>query len=411
MQKILLVLISCLILSACGGVSGVSGGGNSPIPPTASQATLPFTPDPVPAGSDTNGAVMNLTDGLLAIPSIATGSSGGYLEIALSSDVIAALNAAISADRPLTINTTQSGQVTIAVKNVDGSSSLYLISPNTQSRKSLSAVSSSAESFTLVADKPSTTNTMPVRLGGFLNEPINAIVYGYNANNKPGLAVVFPNNNALQAQTVYKTLNACSGVSSTLSSTNSQGVDYIGVGTSGASASNVCVASLSNGNIAVTNLSAQAPASKYTSTPVKSFGYPTTLNTGNALVGYWFSQNQIYKVIGSYVNGVPTGSGFLNVTSAQTQVTNAGRTRVTFTNVPAANIIYSTFVDNSGNVWVGTNGGTVFVLRNGYTQWTSVSLGTGVIGGNVTVTNNGTNSGATAVSTAVSGGTAVYNVQ
>lgn len=405
-------IVASLLVGCGGGSCGSCGGGSNPPPaPIVKPAEPPFTPDPVPTGSDTNGAVLNIASGLIAIPSVASGSSGGYLEIAMPADVTSALGTAINSGLPLVINTTQSGQVTVAIKNNDGSSSLYLLSPATKSTQSSlqAATNYVAESFTLVADKINTTITLPVQLTSYLSQPINAILYGYNASGKPGLAVVFPNNNVLQAPSVYRTLNECLGVSNTISATISQGIDYIGVGTTGASTSNVCVASLTNNTITVTNLAVQAPTSKYpsTSTPVKAFGFPALLNQGNNLVGYWYSGNQIYKVLGSYINGTPTGNGFLNVTSGQPQVTQSGQTRVTFTNVPNSNIIYSTYVDNVGNVWVGTNIGSVYVLRvGGYTQWSEVTLGTGVVGGSVTMVTNGTNNGATAVV-----GSNVYDVR
>lgn len=411
LQKILFVSVLTSLLVACGGGGGCGGcsGDNPPPAPIVNPATPPFTPDIVPSGSDTNGAVLNISSGLIAIPSVASGSFGGYLEIAMPTDVTAALGSAINSGLPLVINSTSSGQVTIAVRNNDGSSSLYLLSPATKSSQSslLAATNYVAESFTLVADKINTTNTLPVKLVSYLSQPINAIVYGYNAGGNSGVAVVLPNSNSLQEPSVYKTLNECSGVSNTIATTISQGVDYIGVGTTGASTSNVCVASLANKTITVTNLATQAPTSKYpsTSTPVKAFGFPSLLNQGNSLVGYWYSGNQIYKVLGSYVNGTPTGTGFLNVTSGQPQVTQSGQTKVTFTNVPSSNIINSTYVDNVGNVWVGTTNGSVYVLRVSYTQWSGVSLGSGVVG-SVTMTNNGTNNGATAVV-----GSSVYDVR
>lgn len=399
-------LLASLLVACSSGSSG--GSSSNPPAPVVQPATPPFQADKLPEGSDTNGAVLNLASSLIAVPSVASGSSSGYLEITLPADVVSALKSAISSNLPVVINTTQSEKVTITINNSDNSSTVYLLYPVTKSEQSSlqAATNYVAESFTIVADKASTTNLLPVQLTSYTSQPVDAIVYGYNAGGKPGVAVVLPNNNVSQASSAYKTLNECSGVSKVISATVSGGVDYLGVGTDGASTSNVCVASLSNNTITVTNLAVQAPASKYTGTPVKAFGFPTVVNDLNPLVGYWYSGDQIYKVIGKYVNGTPTGTGFLNITSGQPQVTQSGQTNVTFTNVPAAGVIASTYVDNYGNVWVGTNIGSVYVLRLGYTQWSQVSLGTSVIGGSVTMVSNGTNNGATAIA-----GSNVYNVR
>lgn len=398
-------LLASLLVACSSGSSG--GSSSNPPAPVVQPATPPFQADKLPEGSDTNGAVLNLADGLIAVPSVASGSSSGYLEITLPADVVSALDSAISLQLPVVINTTQSEKVTITINNSDKSSTVYLLYSPTKSEQSSLQVATNyvAESFTIVADKASTTNLLPVQDTSDTSQPVNELVYGYNAGGKPGVAVLLPNNNVSGSLAVYKTLNECSGVSKVISATVSGGVDYLGVGTDGASTSNVCVVSLSD-EVTVTNLATQAPASKYTGTPVKAFGFPTVVNDLNHLVGYWYSGNQIYKVIGKYVNGTPTGTGFLNITSGQPQVTQSGQTNVTFTNVPAAGVIASTYVDNYGNVWVGTNIGSVYVLRLGYTQWSQVSLGTGVIGGSVTMVSNGTNNGATAIA-----GDNVYNVR
>lgn len=398
-------LLASLLVACSSGSSG--GSSSNPPAPVVQPATPPFPADTLPPDSDTNGAVLNLASSLIAVPSVASGSSSGYLEITLPADVVSALSSAISSKLPVVINTTQSEKVTITINNSDKSSTVYLLHPPTKSEQSSLQVATNyvAESFTIVADKASTTNLLPVQDTSDTSQPVNELVYGYDAGGKPGVAVLLPNNNVSASLAVYKTLNECSGVSKVISATVSGGVDYLGVGTDGASTSNVCVVSLSD-EVTVTNLATQAPASKYTGTPVKAFGFPSLLNQGNSLVGYWYSGNQIYKVLGSYVNGTPTGTGFLNVTSGQPQVTQSGQTKVTFTNVPSSNIINSTYVDNVGNVWVGTNIGSVYVLRLGYTQWSQVSLGTGVIGGSVTMVSNGTNNGATAIA-----GNNVYNVR
>jgi hypothetical protein len=159
--------------------------------------------------------------------------------------------------------------------------------------------------------------------------------------------------------------------------------------------------SLSGTNGKFTNLSSQAPAGKYTAGNVNSFGLPSTLNTSTNLLGYWNvgtvgSAVNLYRITGTYVNGTPTGNGFLNTTLAGAQTTTNGTTQVTFTGFPTNSSIYTSYVDNTGNLWVGTTNGKVYVLRVGATQWTNTTIpGTSVT--NVTVSSNGTASGATAV--------------
>ncbi len=389
MKKIVINLLALGLIGAsivaCNGGGSSSPANTAPPAPAASPIAPPAGFD-IPSGSP-SGAAFNLSSGEIALP-----GASGYNVISTPSDVTAALAAAGIAN----VNVTSSGgNILLSMPGaVSGTTLTYVLTPLTQAAaRQAQATATSAESFTYstsdvktnVISVPATSIT-PAGLG-----------FGYSVNGDTGAAIISPN--STQQAPVYTSLNNCSGATGTPSAiiaTYTNGVAYVGLGTS---TGTVCV--LSGANLAFTNLSTQAPAAKYTAGNVNGFGYPASLNTVSTIVGYWNvgtvgTSVNIYRVTGTYVNGAPTGNGFLNTTVGGQQTTTNGTTVVTFTGFPTNSSIYSSYTDSVGNVWVGTNAGAVYVLRTGATQWTSAAL-TGATGA-VSVQTNGATSGATATS-------------
>lgn len=388
MKKIVINLLALGLIgasiAACNGGGGSSSPANTaPAAPAASPVTPPAGFD-LPAGSS-SGAAFNLSSGEIALP-----GASGYNTISLPSDVTAALAGAGVANVAVT---SSGGDILLSMPGaVSGTTLTYVLTPLTQAAaRQAQATATSAESFTYPTSDVK-TNLISVPATSITPA---GLAFGFNANGDTGAAIIAPNSNP-QAP-VYTSLNNCAGASGTpsaISATSTNGVAYVALGTS---TGTVCV--LSGSNLAFTNLSTQAPVSKYTPGNVNGFGFPASLNTGNTLVGYWNvgtvgTNVNIYRVTGTYVNGAPTGNGFLNTTMAGQQTTTNGTTVVTFTGFPTNSSIYSSYTDSVGNVWVGTNTGAVYVLRTGATQWTNVTL-TGATGA-VSVQTNGASSGATA---------------
>lgn len=387
MKKIVINLLALGLIgasiAACNGGGSSSPANTAPAVPSASPVTPPAGFD-LPAGSS-SGAAFNLSAGEIALP-----GASGYNVISLPSDVTAALATAGVANVAVT---SSGGNILLSMPgSAPGSTLTYVLTPVVQGTlRQTQATATSAESFTYpTADVK--TNVISVPSTSITPA---GLAFGYSLNGDTGAAIIAPNSNP-QAP-VYTSLNNCAGASGTpsaISATSTNGVAYVGIGTSTGS---VCV--LSGAGLTFTNLSAQAPAGKYTAGNVNGFGFPSSLNTGSSLVGYWNvgtigTNVNIYRVTGTYVNGSPTGNGFLNTTMAGKQTTTNGTTVVTFTGFPTNSSIYSSYTDNAGNVWVGTNAGAVYVLRVGATQWTNLAL-TGATGA-VSVQTNGTNSGTTA---------------
>lgn len=391
MKKILVNLLALSILTtgvvACGS-GGSSGGNSNPPPAPVVDPIAPPAGFDVPPGS-ASGAAFNLGSGELALP-----SASGYTTIAMPTDLTTAITQAGGAGS-VTV-TTSGGNIVLSMPStIAGETLTYVLTPLAQATqsKTLQAIATSAESF----NYPTNAVTTPViSVAATVLTPAG-LAFGYSLLGDTGVAIIAPNPNP--PTPVYKSLTSCSsatGTPSAISAVSTQGVVYLGLGTSSGS---VCV--LSGANFSFTNLSTQAPAGKYTAGNVNSFGFPASLNTSTTLVGYWNvgtigTAVNLYRVTGTYVNGTPTGNGFLNTTQAGQQTTTNGTTKVTFTNFPTNASIYSSYTDSVGNLWVGTNVGAVYVLRVGATQWTNVAL-TGATGV-VTVETNGTASGITATS-------------
>lgn len=398
MKKILvnllaLGLVGGAVVACSSGSSSNSTPASGPAAPSATAVTPPngFT---IPAGS-ASGAAFNLSANQLAVP-----GASGYTTFAMPAD----LTAAISGAGTSAVTVTSSGS-NIVVSLPSGANTLtYVLTPVAQSSQSQSlqaTVATTAESYTY-GSAVAQTNLIAV-------ESATKYPHGLVFGSADSLVVIPPNSSGFESASFP--INGCAGVSghaSTISASTVNTVSYISVGTS---AGSVCV--FSGSTATWTNLSSQAPttnANAYTPGYVNNFGFPSTLNTGSTLVGYWnvgTGTTNIYRVTGYYKNGTPTGNGFLNTTSGTAQTTTNGTTQVTFTNVPSTSAIYSSYVDAAGNVWVGTTNGSVYVLRTGATAWTNTAL-TGATGA-VTVQTNGGTSGATATSL-IGGATQSFSV-
>lgn len=382
MKKILvnllaLGLVGGAVVACSSGSSSNSTPASGPAAPSATAVTPPngFT---IPAGS-ASGAAFNLSANQLAVP-----GASGYTTLAMP----AALSLAIQNAGTAAATVTASGS-NIVVSVPSGANTLtYVLTPVAQSSQSqsLQAVATTAESYTY---ESTVAKTNLIAVASAPQYP-HGLVFG----SADSLVVLAPNPGA---ESVSFPISGCTGVSGTISTISAAVVNTVGYVSVGTSAGSVCVFSGSTGMW--TNLSSQAPTGKYTPGYVNNFGFPSTLNTGATLVGYWnvgTGTTNIYRVTGYYNNGTPTGNGFLNTTSGAAQTTTNGTTQVTFTNVPSTSAISSSYVDAAGNVWVGTTNGSVYVLRTGATAWTNTAL-TGATGA-VTVQTNGGTSGATATS-------------
>lgn len=381
------ILVNLLALGLVGGAvvacSSGSSSNSTPASGPAAPSTTAVTPPngfTIPAGS-ASGAAFNLSANQLAVP-----GASGYTTLAMP----AALSLAIQNAGTAAATVTASGS-NIVVSVPSGANTLtYVLTPVAQSSQSqsLQAVATTAESYTYESTV-ATTNLISIESSGTSVYP-HGLVFGTSES----LVVLAPNPGA---ESVSFPISGCTGVSGTISTISAAVVNTVGYVSVGTSAGSVCVFSGSTGMW--TNLSSQAPTGKYTPGYVNNFGFPSTLNTGATLVGYWnvgTGTTNIYRVTGYYNNGTPTGNGFLNTTSGAAQTTTNGTTQVTFTNVPSTSAISSSYVDAAGNVWVGTTNGSVYVLRTGATAWTNTAL-TGATGA-VTVQTNGGTSGATATS-------------
>lgn len=399
MKKILINLLALGLVGgavvACSSGSSSSSPANGPAAPSAAQLTPPDGSD---LSGGTSGAAINLSQNQIALP-----GSSAYVSYAMDASVTAAIDAAGVSN---TVVATSGNNILVSVPSGDGLNTItYVLTPVAASgqSQSLQATSTSFESYTYESTAVTTNLLSTESSDASATHFPHGLVFG-TANK---LVVLAPNPGAESVSFAISDCSGATGSSSAVYATKTQGTPYLSLGTS---AGSVCVVSGADGT--VTNLSAQAPTDKYTAGNVNSFGFPATLNTGNSLVGYWNvgtvgSAVNVYRITGSYVNGQPTGSGFLNTTSPNPQTTTNGTTQVTFTNVPSTSMINSSYVDASGNVWVGTTNGSVYVLRTGATAWTNTAL-SGQSGA-VTVKYNGSTSGAAAVA-ANAGGSVSFSL-
>ncbi|HCY38412.1 MAG TPA: hypothetical protein DHV02_00985 [Neisseriales bacterium] len=380
MKKIVINLLAIGLIGAsivaCSSGSSSQGPGG-PAAPVASTISPP-NGFKIPTDS-TSGAAFNLAGDQIAVP-----GASGYTVLAIPTDVVNAIIAA--GGTGATKLTASGGNILISMPLTADETLTYVLTPLAQATqsKALQAVATSAESF----NYPTNAVTPVISVGATSLTPAG-LAFGYSLLGDTGVAIIAPNPSSARKYTSLTTCSGASGIPSAISATLTQGVSYIALGTQ---AGSVCV--LSGATAQFTNLSAQAPAGKYTAGNVNSFGFPASLNTGNTLVGYWTVSSGIYRVTGTYVNGTPTGNGFLNTTLADPQETTNGTTKVTFTGFPSPSAISSSYTDSVGNLWVGTNTGAIYVLRTGATQWTTLQL-TGATG-TVTVQYNGATSGTTA---------------
>lgn len=407
------ILVNLLALGLVGGaVVACSSGSSSNSTPASGPAAPSVTPATPPAGyavpvNSTSGVAFNIVNPnpTIAVPTNNSSAASGYTIYSIPQSLATAILAAGGESN--TVVTKSNGNVVVTLPNTTPAVTYVLTASNAPASTALNAaVATTAESYSYESGLP-TTNLIAVESSGtsafpaglFFGTAESIVVQGPNSTGGLRFSLPISNCNANLADKA-----------SAIAATKAQNVVYLSVGTeSGA----VCV--FNGANATWTNLSSQAPttnANAYTPGNVNYLGFPLAYNNSiyPNLTGYWNvgtgSNTNIYRVTGSYVNSTPTGSGFLNITSGAAQTTSNGTTQVTFTNVPSNSMIYSSFVDGNGNVWVGTTNGQVYVLRTGATAWTNSTLAGAT--GNVTVAGNGTNQGV--VATAFVGGAVMSSV-
>lgn len=373
------------VMVACG--SGSTGGNSNPVP-----SVNPITPTggaAVPPGS-TTGVAVNATAGLVQVP-----GSSGYTSIQLNTEQTASLAAMIlnnGGESQLTFAPQANGTVAVYPTIAGQGESVLIITPNPTSVQD-KALTSTATVTTITLTESSVVE-LQATSATILGVTYTGVQYT-NGNN----VIINAKVNGVESSLMLPRAQCPNGKISVVSSYNTHGTDYIGYGTE---SGQVCV--YAGNNLSESNLSNRAPTTggnAYTATRLTALGYPTQVNTGSNIVGYWTNASGVYKVYGQYVsNSSVVAQGFLNTTTTASQNENGSSSPVAFTNVPAAASITSTYTDPNGNLWAVSNG-KVYVLRNGNTAWTF----TAPTAAPTKVQSNGTNQGATVITA----GSNVYN--
>lgn len=386
MKNVNKVLLSSLIISLAAAVVGCNSGSSSSsgnAAPNVNTLTVP-TGFSASATVGTSPVLFNVESGQVALPSAA-----GYQVVQLPADVAAALSP--TAYQTATITGASDGSVMISLPTVT-----YQIIPSTTT--SSKAIASTAESYEITL---ANTTSNVVAFGGSTAASIPAgVVYGGTDGN---LYV----NTGTGASTTVNYMTAC-GVSAgdtieniTPATYNSS--SYYAIGTASGV---VCVLSGATGTW--TNMSSQAPttgANAYNpGNGIANLGF---YGSGNSLLGFWTAANSggntVYQVNGTFNNGTFTGNAFWNISTNGNQSNNSGNQTITVSGAPST--ITSTTTDTNGNLWAGSTGGKVYVLRTGSTSWSYTQLANQT--GNTTVYQT-TGTGA---SVTVAGSTTVYSAQ
>jgi len=386
MKNVNKVLLSSLIISLAAAVVGCNSGSSSSsgnAAPNVNTLTVP-TGFSASATVGTSPVLFNVESGQVALPSAA-----GYQVVQLPANVAAALSP--TAYQTATITGASDGSVMISLPTVT-----YQIIPSTTT--SSKAIASTAESYAITL---STTTSNVVAFGGSTATSIPAgVVYGGTDGN---LYV----NTGTGASTTVDYMTAC-GVSSgdtieniTPATYNSS--SYYAIGTASGV---VCVLSGATGTW--TNMSNQAPttgANAYNpGNGIANLGF---YGSGNSLLGFWTAANSggntVYQVNGTFNNGTFTPNAFWNISTNGNQSNNSGSQTINVSGAPST--ITSTTTDTNGNLWAGSTGGKVYVLRTGSTSWSYTQLANQT--GNTTVYQT-TGTGA---SVTVAGSTTVYSAQ
>ncbi len=386
MKNVNKVLLSSLIISLAAVVVGCNSGSSSSsgnASPNVNTLTVP-TGFSASATVGTSPVLFNVESGQVALPSAA-----GYQVVQLPADVAAALSP--TAYQTATITGASDGSVMISLPTVT-----YQIIPSTTT--SSKAIASTAESYAITL---STTTSNVVAFSGSTAASIPAgVVYGGTDGN---LYV----NTGTGASTVVPYMSSC-GVSAGDTITNItpatyNSSSYYAIGTASGV---VCV--LSGGTGTWTNMSSQAPttgANAYNpGNGIANLGF---YGSGNSLLGFWTAANSggntVYQVNGTFNNGTFTGNAFWNISTNGNQSNNSGSQTISVSGAPSN--ITSTTTDTNGNLWAGSTGGKVYVLRTGSTAWSYTQLANQT--GNTTVYQT-TGTGA---SVTVAGSTTVYSAQ
>lgn len=391
-------LLVSLALVATGSVMVACGSGSTGSSAPAAPAVTPLE---LPAGfvtpaASTSGIGYNVTDAQIAIP-----AKGTYNIIQLTVEQAVQVAEALNAGG--VISQQANGEIVIAApasatNPTTQAESVVILAPQTTQAstqsKALQAIRVIGYNVSIPPGR--TTQVRAIIMEGLSSSDfgifgtLNGIV-GVNFKDKTGIDIPATN-------------TSCPGIPSTIAvGVKNNNAGYISWGTSGEQGK-VCVADVNT--LTVTNLTAEAPAADsanhngYQGGVVNYLGFASTQGTGQ-ISGFWNVNNQIYKVFGNSANSGVTAAGFLNTTSGVANQKSGGTAKqtVTFSGFPTANTIYSTYVDQANNVWVGTNNAKVYVLRNGATQWTekTPTQFANATSGNVTVSPQAnSDSGATA---------------
>lgn len=383
MKNVNKVLLSSLIISLAAVVVGCNSGSSSSSGNAAPNVNTLAVPTGFSASATvgTSPVLFNVESGQVALPSAA-----GYQVVQLPADVAAALSP--TAYQTATITGASDGSVMISLPTVT-----YQIIPSTTA-SSKAAIASTAESYAItLAD----TTSNVVAFGGATGIPAG-VVYGESDGNlyiNTGESV----NTIPYADSCFVS-NGDAVQTITPATYNSS--SYYAIGTANGV---VCV--LSGSTATWTNMSSQAPttgANAYTPGYIANLGF---YGSGNSLLGFWTVANNggnvVYQVNGTFNNGTFTGNAFWNISTNGNQSNNSGSQTINVSGAPST--ITSTTTDTNGNLWAGSTGGKVYVLRTGSTSWSYTQLANQT--GSTTVYQT-TGTGA---SVTVAGSTTVYSAQ
>ncbi|RTK97590.1 MAG: hypothetical protein EKK64_01120 [Neisseriaceae bacterium] len=430
MKQFKKLAISTLVfgLISVGMISCGSGGASNNEPTVIEQEIK------LPAGFDytrgDDGVAINKNYSQIAVP-----INGSYQTLQLTESQITQLNNIITSAGGIdkTAFTLSNNTLVVApIKAESGDTVMVLAQDkNAQSKNELSSQDKSLTGFysaiswnVKLIESPSTPFYVVSYFDffGAFTDPIVSLMYGYHNDSDNSNGIVYSKQiwgwGGRGQEDHLIPVTQCTGEPSYVSRSNDIKLShpeykfYMGYGTK-ASKNNVCVVSVVWADSleknytyveGITNLAGEAPtgdkANAYNGGAISQLSFPSNLNTmsGNGnLVGYWTAANTMYKIFGSFNNGNPVGSGFLNIMSQAPQKQNGQSNTVKFYNTPQPNKIHSTYVDNSGNIWIGTNNAMIYYLVNGKTSWNSIYAIANVPNAQVNMFTNLTDSGATAM--------------
>lgn len=380
MKNVNKVLLSSLIISLAAVVVGCNSGSSSSsgnAAPNVSTLTVP-TGFSASATIGTSPVLFNVESGAIAVPTAA-----GYQVIQLPAEVATALSP--TAYQTAVVTGANTGNVLISLPSVT-----YQITPSVGS--SSKAIASTAESYAVnLSDLTSNIAIFPGT-----STLSSGVVYS-------GTGGIYLNTGTTESAVPTTGCNIQAGdYINQLTPSTYQNTTYFALGTDSGV---VCVLNGSTGTW--TNMSGQAPTTggnAYVPGVINNLGF---YGSGNSLLGFWTvgiaESNVVYQVNGTFNNGTFTGNAFWNVSTNGNQSNSTGSQTINVSGAPST--ITSTTTDVNGNLWAGSTGGKVYVLRTGSTAWSYTQLANQT--GNTTVYQT-TGTGA---SVTVAGSTTVYSAQ